>query len=63
MVAIGSFCNLAALIDRPSGQARSPWRITVAREYRRHPRLFLTSVACLAVALACWIAFAVIELT
>lgn len=57
------FCSLAIQVDRPSGQVRSPWRTNVTRAYGRHPRLLITIVASVAVAVVCWIAIVVIELT
>jgi hypothetical protein len=64
LVLVGCFCNIAALVDRPQRRGpRPPWRTTMAQNYRRHPRLFLTSTICLTVALACWIAIAIIQFT
>jgi hypothetical protein len=63
LVLVANFCNLAAArdADRPKGQTKLPVRARFVREWRRHPRLRLTTLICVAGALICWITFFILE--
>jgi hypothetical protein len=61
LVLVGNFCNLAAARDGPKGKIKLPLRNRFVTEFRRHPRLRLTTLICVAGALICWITFFILE--
>jgi hypothetical protein len=60
LIVVASISNLLAERDRSDSYKGLTWRARFVAEYRRHPRLRATSMACLAVALPLLISYFVV---